>query len=603
MAITVHNDGEWRRVTPNLHSLGAWRSISVWIYSNGTWTQSYDPNEENLISNSRLLNGTDYFTYTDGSTSGYTPPGWTMYTEPETQGNAWATFSYNDLEYSRSYTFRVEGSRLFMQGRIYCEKDATYTASAVVDRLVLGSTPRKVFDVWADKVLSSGQKDYIEIITPFPNSEDIIVGERVECVFRMKQDSIVQMNMGIGVDYQDRGEIQVSKPQVSRSSSMLPYVPTPRDVNYNAVELISSYFSLDKDIVTKVGAHYLEASIVLNTEYTDMLIFGRQNGTGNPSGIGIREENGNKYLTVYDHNTNASGGVVADSILIKDIPVGSIVGIGLHFELESNGVKNIRFQLNGETIAHIPEQTFWTGNIDSVFGSDDSVNESITVEQFNLKSDDVQMCFNLEEAQGSVITSGCGDITGEIQGLEGIDFNWIKAVFPLITLHPNSFSTNYGDTVTIRAEGLNYDSIQWFLNNEEIDGANSEDYSFVIDPLYDFDSSYHAEFKNRFGVANTNASYITLAGGNEITVTTESGDTLIDESGTFDIVSEFELPPVLLENGNTLIEENGLPVIREQIGVVNQPIHLEIEPLGGGFNTMNVEVDDDPVVEESTTYV
>lgn len=517
-------NGVLHYAVPRIHN-GYWRGAVAWVYSGGAWRRTYDPKDENLLVNSRLLNGTDYFTYADGTVIGTTPPGWSAYSNSgSVGGNAYAYYSNTTDEYSRRYTFKATSSRMFFQSRIYVKQGETYNASTFVHS-IQSQVGRKSFDIYVDNVSSNKQNEYIEFIKVFPTVPELVANTRVECVFKALKDCLVQFNIGVGVDYNDSGEIQISSPQVTKSNIMLDYQPTPKDVNYNAIILKQSWMDLSVSFAPLLGTNHIESSVIVGDDVNEkVMIIGNSTMTGT-SGIGINTVN-NTLFVMADNN------IIVETPINVPIPHNKVFGAGLWYDVSGGYIKNIRLHANGVLIARITEVQPITGQVNFVFGSKQFPANDVIVEQFGLFVNSKNYTFNIEEGVGSV-SSSAGDnaISVSFGGVFGVNHTWLGEFLPKITVNPDStYDATTGMVLTIPSDATNYDTVLW-RNQYGSMGITTKDLVVTVDEDYDYDLVYHAVYTNRFGsVSTTNTKIIKLLGN---VFSGESGDVLVTEDDEF----------------------------------------------------------------------
>lgn len=522
MPIRVSGDnGVLQYAVPRIHN-GYWRGAVAWVYSGGAWRRTYDPKDENLLVNSRLLNGTDYFTYADGTVIGTTPPGWSAYSNSgSVGGNAYAFYSNTANEYSRRYTFKATSSRMFFQSRVYIKQGETYNASVYVHS-INSQVGRKSFDIYVDNVNAANQRDYIEIVSAFPTVPDLVADTRVNCVFRALKDCLVQFNIGVGVDYNDSGEIQISSPQVTKSTVMLDYQPTPKDVNYNAIILKNSWMDFNRSFSPLAGTNHVESSVVLGDGVSEnIMIIGNSTATGT-SGIGINTVD--NTLFVMADNT-----VIAETVINVPIPINKVFGAGLWYDVSGGYIKNIRLHANGVLIARILDVQPITGQVNFVFGSKQFPVNGLTVEQFGLFINSKNHIFNIEEGSGSVSSEAetVNALTVTFGGVFGVNHEWLGELLPKITVNPDAeYEATTGMTLTIPSDATDYDSVLWRSQYGSMD-ITTKDLVVIVDENYNYDLVYHVVYTNRFGSVMTTNTKITRLLAN--VVSGESGEAFVTE--------------------------------------------------------------------------
>lgn len=522
MPITVYdNNGAPHKVAPKVYD-GYWRNSVAWIYSGGAWRRTYDPSDENLITNSRMLNGSDYFTYSDGTVIGSTPPGWSAYSNTPVGGNSYAIYSNNDAEYSRSYTFKAAQSRMFFQARVYVRQGETYNASAFVGAIDM-QVGRKAFDIYADGIPGNKQPEYIQFITSFPTVPELTANMNVNCQFKALKDCIVQFNIGVGVDYNDSGDIQIDSPQITKSLVALPYQPTPLTVNYNAVLLDDSRFDFSRRIQMTQGTHHIESSVVVSPGHSDKIMILSRYDDINTSGIGY-DSVANTLFVMADNV------VVASTPVIGTMPVDSVFGFGLWFDVSGGYIQNIRLHVNGRLVAKILGQQPVVSAFDSIFGSRHYNLANIRIEQFAMFFNNINYLFNLEEGSGnqSVGVSTASSLSITIRGTENTNFRWVGKLLPVISSQPlSTYVGSIGSTTEISFGATGWDTIQWRTQYGDIVGATSSVLTVSIPADYNYDLVYHAVLSNRFGKVKTSTTTIIPYVG--FRMATETGEIIVTE--------------------------------------------------------------------------
>lgn len=493
------NVGVMRDASPRIFS-GYWRNTAAWVFSDGAWRRTYDPSDENLLTNSRMMNGTDYYTYINGETVGYAPPGWTWFSNtPDGQSNAYAVYSANLDEYSRGYKMISNGSRLFMTSRVYARAGSTYEASVYIDEISVISG-RRVASITIDGIPATEYSKYFVIDKDFERMGNI--NGRISSKVRVLKDCVLAFNIGIGVDANDTGYVRVNRPMLSKTSKLIDYQPTPKSVVYNAVYLVDSMISPVGGIQTTNGTYHMEFSgIIENANRGQYLVMVSRKGSTQTNEIAIDLTN-HRLVTMVD-------GVVTNTTnLIRAIPSDQIVGIGMWFDIVGGYVKNIRLHINGQLVGLIESQTITLSRVDTFIGSGIHKTSGVIVEQFSFHVGDTSYCFNLEEGSGSTTKSSYSEITASFNGSEGTDFIW-WAVIPMITLQPNpTYNATTGDTVTITTEATDWSTVEWRTQHGPIAGAMSPVLTIQVTADFDYTQEFYAVYKTRFGSMSTNKAVI-----------------------------------------------------------------------------------------------
>lgn len=490
-------NGVLHNAAPKIYN-GYWRNAVAWVYSGGAWRRTYDPKDENLLINSRLLNGTDYFTYADGRVIGFTPPGWSAFSNaPQVGGNAYAFYSNREDEYSRAYTFKAATSRMFFRTRIYLKAGETYNASAFVHSINL-QVGRKSFDIYVDGVSSDKQKEYIQFVTQFPTVPELKAGMRVQSTFKALKDCLVQFNIGVGVDYNDSGEIQVSQPMVTKSSVMLAYQPTPVDANYNAIIMKDTYMKLNKTLPPIAGTNHLESSVQLLDDVSDRIMIIGYNNDISTSGIGVDIVKNTLFVM-------AENVITHEVPIITPIPKNQVFGAGIWYDVSGGYIRNIRLHANGDLIARIPDTTSVVAATNFVFGSKQYPIKGVIVEQFGMFVNGRNHIFNIEEGTGNISSeTPSPDMLAVDFGSDDTKYEWLGALLPKITVQPDSeYIGTSGMTVELKSSGSNYDTIEWRTQYGAIENSNSNNLSVIVSDTYDYSLVYQAVYKNRFGSVST----------------------------------------------------------------------------------------------------
>ncbi|AAP04360.1 hypothetical protein Aeh1ORF207w [Aeromonas phage Aeh1] len=513
-------NGELHYAAPKVYN-GYWRNSVAWVYSGGAWRRTYDPTDENLLINSRLLNGTDYFIYADGRVIGFTPPGWSAYSNAsQVGGNAYAYYSNREDEYSRAYTFKAANSRMFFQTRIYLRQGETYNASAFVHSINL-QVGRKSFDIFVDGVASNKQSDYIQMINHFPTVPELKANTRVQATFKALKDCLVQFNIGVGVDYNDSGEIQVSQPMVTKSSALLSYQPTPKDTNYNAIIMKDTYMKLNKTLPPIAGTNHLESSVQLLDNASNRIMIIGYNNDISTSGIGVDISKNTLFVMAED--------VITHEVQINQpIPKNQVFGAGIWFDVSGSYIKNIRLHANGELIARIPDTTSVVAATNFVFGSKQYPITGVIVEQFGMFVNGRNHIFNIEEGSGNISseTPSPDNLTVDF-GTDETKYEWLGALLPKITVQPaDEYIGTSGMSVELVSSGSNYDAIEWRTQYGQIANSNTNNITVLVSDDYDYGLVYHAVYKNRFGSVETIKTKISAFPTPKKLMQTEKGEQL-----------------------------------------------------------------------------
>ncbi|QAX99493.1 hypothetical protein AsFcp4_34 [Aeromonas phage AsFcp_4] len=513
-------NGELHYAAPKLYN-GYWRSAIAWVYSQGAWRRTYDPKDENLLINSRFLNGTDYFTYADGRVIGFTPPGWSAYSNAsQVGGNAYAYYSNREDEYSRAYTFKAANSRMFFQTRIYLKAGETYNASAWVHSINL-QVGRKSFDIYVDDVPSNKQSDYIQVTKAFPTVPELVANTRVQSTFKALKDCLVQFNIGVGVDYNDSGEIQVSQPMVTKSGVMLAYQPTPVDANYNAIILKDSYMKLNKTLPPIAGTNHIESSIQLMDTVSDRVMIIGYNNDISTSGIGVDIKKNTLFVM-------AENVITHETPILKTIPINQVFGAGIWYDVSGSYIKNVRLHANGELIAKISDTTSVAAATNFVFGSKQYPVKGVIVEQFGVFVNNRNHIFNIEEGTGNISseTPSPDALTVDF-GSDDTKYEWLGALLPKITTQPaQEYTGGVGMQVELTSAGSGYDAIEWRTQYGPIENSNTNNIVVAVNDTYDYSLVYNAVYKNRFGSVSTIKTKISAFPTPKKLLQTEKGNQL-----------------------------------------------------------------------------
>lgn len=527
------NIGQMREASSRVYS-SYWRNTAAWVFSQGAWRRTYDPTDENLLSNSRMLNGTDVYSYVNGTNVGAAPPGWTYYANTSDGLNAaYAYYSSNLDEYSRKYTFYADGSRMFFQGRVFVRAGSTYNANMYVEDAAV-SYGRHIARISVDNVPETQWGDYIQIVTDFPKMGDLT--NRINCKFTVKKDCVIALNVGVGIDYNDSGYVTINKPMVSKTLAMIDYQPTAKDITYNAVYLMNSWFDYNQTIQATNGTHRLEGSMTIESQNANQyLMFISRNYNNTTDGVGI-DTRANKLVVIQ------GGRVVAESQMIRELVKDQVVGLGIWFDISGGYISNVRLHMNGQLVALIEQRTLTMGTMNTLFGSPLFPTSGVIIEQFALYLNNKTYLFNLEEGSGPVVTSTHTVSVAQVAGEEGTDFVW-WAILPMIAKQPDPvYEVHIGDTVDVTISAANWSTVEWrTIPGGAIQGADTETLTVPITADFDFERVYYAVYRTRFGAISTRSFRFFDLDGTNTAITYavgENGSPVLTEGGKFLMVSE-----------------------------------------------------------------
>lgn len=507
MNTQAFNDGRYKDVLPLIHNGEDWITCIPWIFSKGLWRRLYDPGFVNIITNSRLINGTDV-SVTQGKVSGVTPVGWTLSTI--TAGSSYSISNFTQEEQVKNIRFVSEQSRHFYVTRFQVEAGETYTASANIERINV-KNPRKSLQVL-------GETASIEIDVDFLPTSQMQLG-RNSIHFTARTSGIVQFRMGACVDASGDADIIISRPQVTRSFMNMEWQPTPIVPPFYGVNLINSYMS-SKLITYSDGEYNIDATIKLesNRDRPNML-FGRDEQSGF-SGIAFDEDK--MYLY-------SSGRREKEVTFSKSIPLKRLVGIKVIWKKSGNYVSDVRFYLNSELIGRI-QSTMYSGNIDSLFGYQGNKTTNLTVQSFSMQLDSMYM-FNLDEGEGFVIKDRQGHSL-TLYGNEFIDFVWVRdSSVPIIITDATDQSAEIGEYARFFADATFYISAQWFKDGNPIPNATSSEYFIQSVSESDY-GTYQCVFQNEYGKESTSLVRLKSTTDKSMRLLTERNDILTTEDGT-----------------------------------------------------------------------
>ena len=479
-----------------------WHKSVPWVYSKGAWHRAYDIGDENMLANSRMLNGSDIYFYSDGSVIGNTPPCYTIYNNsPSTGFNAFMIYFNQDSEYSRGYMIRTIDSRVFFQTRLSIKAGNTYDASIWVknnDTLLQHSGV--LADIYVDGDNDPVITDYVTFSKRFEDNPQVGTERvRINSTFLAKRDCIIQFNYGIGVRYNTNGNFSFDSPQVTKSNISIGYQPTPHVITNESVILNSdSGFVYNGSIMTANKTHKVSGSVVLRQPTTSFMVVSKMvNGVKTGIGLDLRD---NTFFVVTPTGSRYSVGLKRP--LVTDVSTE----ISVWFDVSNGFAQNIRLYVNGEVYARIttPYLSINTG-LDTVFGLNGG---GSTVEQFEIFFDDNSYLFNISNNGTGKLVSSDGILTLNIVG----DYTWWSTVAPNITTQPNLlYNAIIGDTVNITAEAVRDTSVEWRNSRGDVVG-NTDTLSILVDEQLDGDIFYYAIFKNTYGQVITRSTRIVIGG-------------------------------------------------------------------------------------------
>lgn len=508
MATLINIGGEHKDVLPLIYKETEWVQCIPWVFSDGMWRRTYDPGFVNLVTNSRLINGTDV-SVSQGKISGVTPIGWTLGTM--TAGSSYSTLSFADEEQVKSVRFISEQSRHYYITRISVEEGNTYTASAMIEQLGVRNG-RKVLSV-------TGETASIEIDVDFDISKNMKLG-RNEIQFYARTSGIVQFRIGACVDGQGDGDVTISRPQITKSFMDIPWQPTPIIAPYYGVTLLESYIE-SKDVLSYGDGEYsFDMTIRIEKDFNrPIMLFGRNESSGF-SGLGFDERN----MFVY-----RSGIRDRSAALSKHIPINRLIGLKIIWHKSGNYVSDIRLYLNGELIGRIPT-TLYSGNIDCLFGYSGNRTTNLTVQSFNLKLKELH-AFNVDEGKGNQLFDRNTDESFRIYGTEFIDFVWIQDMSPPIII-TDTFDqvADIGSQVRFYADATFYLNAQWYKNDSILVGATGPELYINSVSSKDY-GEYFCVFQNEFGSVKTSIARLKSPSDRSERMATEDGQYILTEDG------------------------------------------------------------------------
>ncbi|ADQ53104.1 conserved hypothetical protein [Aeromonas phage 65] len=498
MATKIYKEGVAHDATPNIFHNNWHRSVP-WVFSKGAWHRAYDIGEENLLSNSRMLNGSDIYMYANNTKIGHVPPCYTIYNNSfNTGNNAFAMYFNQDNENTRGYTFRAIDSRIFFQTRLSLKKDKVYTASVMVrnnDETLVHS------GVLADIYMDNGEdsSDYLTFTKKF-DDHPLVNNTRtsIYSTFTAKQDCVIQFNFGIGVRYNTNGNFSFDSPQVTTTNKVIDYHPTPQTItNESIIFNRAAGFVANQPLMVANRSHKISGGLILSDSADELTIASKD--VGNVStGIGIDLIKNEFWVKTPD-------GIYHRSKLKYNIPRSISIGISVWFDVNNGFANNIRLYVNGEVYARITEPYLSLDNgLNTVFGKNGS---GIRIEQFEIFLDDVSYLFNISNNGDNKLTSTNGKLELDIEG----DVTWWSTVAPKITLQPNMvYIANIGDTVVIDVDAERYDSVEWHDSRGNI-VRNQKQLSIGITAETDLSIFYFASFINPYGTVSTRTTRIQLS--------------------------------------------------------------------------------------------
>lgn len=508
MATLINIGGQHRDVLPLIYKETDWVQCIPWVFSDGMWRRTYDPGFVNLVTNSRLINGTDV-SVSQGKVSGVTPIGWAL--GSMSVGAGYSASSFTDEEQVKSIRFVSEQSRHYYITRVSVEEGNTYTASAMIEQLGIKNS-RKVLAVYEETAS-------IEIDVDFDISKNMKLG-RNEIQFYARTSGIVQFRIGAGVDGQGDGDVTISRPQITKSFMDIPWQPTPIIAPYYGVTLLGSFIDTKEILSYSDGEYSFDMTIRVEQDFNRaIMLFGRNESAGF-SGVGFDERN----MFVY-----RSGVRDRSAALSKPIPVKRLIGLKVIWHKTGNYVSDIRFYLNGELIGRIPT-TLYSGNIDCLFGYLNNRTTNLTIQSFSLKLRELH-AFNVDEGEGNkLFDRNTGQDVG-IYGTELVDFAWIQDMSPPIIL-TDTFDqvADLGSQVRFYADATFYLNAQWYKNDSILVGATGPE--LTIDSVKESDyAEYYCVFQNEFGSVKTSIARLKSPSDRSERMATEDGQYITTEDG------------------------------------------------------------------------
>lgn len=506
MASFVYHNGEHRDVLPLINDGTDWQTCIPWVFSNDMWRRTIDPGFVNLITNSRMIHGTD-ISVSQGKISGFTPVGWTLGTM--TTGSSYSASNFTQEEQVKSVRFVSEQSRHYYITRVQVEAGNIYSASAFIEQIGTRNQ-RKVLAI-------VGESASIEIDVDFPISKEIKLGQN--CIqFYARTSGTVQLRVGAGVDAAGDADVTISRPQITRSFEVIEWQPTPIVAPFYGINMVDSYLTPSKLLTYSDGEYSLDVTLRVENRFSrPVMLFGRNESQGF-SGIGFDEHSVYVYRDGYqDRFANLS----------KPIPTKRLIGLKVIWRKSGNYVSDIRFYLNSELIGRIPS-SLYSGNIDSVFGYEQNRSTNLTIQSFNIKLNKL-LAYNVDEGQGNIIEDRNNDITMKLFGDEHSNFIWVSDMSPpIIIVDTFDQSATIGEQVRFYADATFYLTAQWYHDDVAIPNANSSELTINSVTENDF-GVYYCEFQNEFGKTRTSSARLKDPNDHTLRISTEDGMILTTE--------------------------------------------------------------------------
>ncbi|QAY01296.1 hypothetical protein ZPAH1_orf00281 [Aeromonas phage ZPAH1] len=498
MSNKVYKNGVAHNAIPSVKSNNNWHKSVPWVFSNGAWHRAYDLGDENLLANSRMLNGTDLYYYSDGTKIGNVPPTYTVYNNsPSTGNNAFAISFNQDSENTKGYTFRTVNSRMFFQTRISLKAGKVYTASVMVKN---NNQTTVHSGVLADIYMDNGGNvaDYLTITKAFETNPNIgDTRTQIYSTFVAKVDCLIQFNFGVGVRYNTNGDFSFDSPQVTQTNKVIDYQPTPLILTNEAVILnTNAGFRSAGSLMVANKSHKISGALVLGNNATELIIASKDVGGVNV-GIGIDLVNNDFWVRTPD-------GVYHKKKLKAALPRNNSIGVAVWYDVSNGFAQNIRLYINGEISTRINEPYLSLSNgVDTVFGLN---NNGITVEQFEIFMDDQSYLFNISNNGNNKLTSSDGLLTLDIVG----SITWWSTVAPKITLQPNVlYEASVGSTVVIETNCDRYTSVVW-KNSRGVVLGSTPNLSVPVTSTLDTTIFYFATYSNSYGQVVTRSTRIQI---------------------------------------------------------------------------------------------
>ncbi|AFN39424.1 hypothetical protein F485_gp018 [Aeromonas phage CC2] len=498
MANKVYKNGVVHDTIPSIYKNNWHRSVP-WVFSNGAWHRAYDLGDENLLANSRMLNGTDIFCYSDGVVIGNVPPCYTVYNNSTNTGNNAFAISFNqDNENTKGYTFRTIDSRMFFQTRISLKAGKTYTASVMVKNNDLTLVHSGVL---ADIYMDNGEPidNYLTFKTKFDNNP--LIGEertRIYSTFTAKKDCLIQFNFGVGVRYNTNGDFSFDSPMVTNTNILIDYQPTPHVLTNEAIILNGDAgFSTTGSLMVANKTHKVSGGLVIGDIATELVIASKNVGDIS-TGMGINLETNTFWVKTPD-------GVYHTKPLKRPLPRNNSIGVAVWFDVSNGFAQNIRLYVNGEVYARItdPYLSLDTG-LNTVFGLNSN---NITIEQFEIYMDGNSHLFNISNQGNGKLVSTDGKLVLDIVG----DTIWWSTVAPKITKQPQViYNAQVGDTVVIESDCDRFSTVQW-KTSRGVEVGNSKNLEIEVTPTLDTSIFYYAIYKNSYGQVTTRSTRIQIS--------------------------------------------------------------------------------------------